>query len=509
MPHADSVYFTPDELPTLLLVGAAVLVVCVAAVRLTARSGLPALLLYLGVGLLIGEAGLGIEFDSANLAQILGYSALVLILTEGGLTTRWSSIRSSVIPAFALSTVGVLVSVAVVGTVLAVGLGMDWGLALLVGAILSSTDAAAVFSVLRKVPLPRRLTGMLEAESGFNDAPVVILVVTLSTRLADPSHAEPWWQLGLLAALELTAGALIGLAVGYLGGRLIRGTAIGSSGLFAIGVIGVSVLAYGTAASVHTSGFIACYVASLVLGNMRLPHRTAVSGFAEAVGWLAQIGLFVMLGLVVSPSGFLEQVPLALLLGLVLLLLARPISVIVSLTPFRIGWRDQAFLSWAGLRGAVPIVLATVPITAQAPNTSWILDLVFVLVVAFTLLQAPTLPFMARALKVTETGHATDLGVESQPLETLGADLLDVQVSEESRLHGVEIFELRLPKGANVTLIVRDSSSFVPTPRTPLRAGDQLLIVTTAEVRDKVERRIRSVSRYGRLAGWARGRSGR
>ncbi|WP_370894545.1 potassium/proton antiporter [Janibacter sp. GXQ6167] len=509
MPVADSVYFTPDELPSLLLISAAVLVVCVAAVRLTARSGLPALLLYLAVGLMIGEAGLGIEFDSANLAQILGYSALVLILTEGGLTTRWSSIRGSVIPAFALSTVGVLVSVAVVGTVLAVGLGMDWGLALLVGAILSSTDAAAVFSVLRRVPLPRRLTGMLEAESGFNDAPVVILVVTLSTRLADPSHSEPWWQLGISAAWELTAGAVIGMIVGYLGGRLIRGTAIGSSGLFAIGVIAVSVLAYGAAATLGTSGFIACYVASLVLGNMRLPHRAAVSGFAEAVGWLAQIGLFVMLGLVVSPSGFLEQVPLAILLGLVLLLLARPLSVIVSLTPFRIGWRDQAFLSWAGLRGAVPIVLATVPITTQASDTDWILDLVFVLVVAFTLLQAPTLPFMARVLGVTESGHATDLGVESVPLEALGADLLDVQVSDESRLHGVEIFELRLPKGSNVTLIVRDGSSFVPSPRTPLRAGDQMLIVTTAEARDKVERRIRSVSRYGRLAGWAKGRTGR
>ena len=255
-------------------------------------------------------------------------------------------------PAAVLSTVGVVVSVGVVAAAGRYVLDLSWPVALLVAAILSSTDAAAVFSVLRHVPLPRRLAGLLEAESGFNDAPVVILVTA--------------WVLLVLAVVELAGGALIGLATGWLGGRVVRRLAGGASGLFAIGVLAVVVLAYAAAASVHASGFIAAYLAALVLGNTGLPHRPAVHGFAEALGTLAQIGLFVLLGLLASPSRLPGQIVPAVVIGLVLLLVGRPLSVLVSLTPFRVGWRDQVFLSWAGLRGAVPVVLATVPLTTAA-----------------------------------------------------------------------------------------------------------------------------------------------
>ncbi|GAA3608923.1 potassium/proton antiporter [Marihabitans asiaticum] len=491
-----------DSLGPVLLVSAAVLVVCIVAVRLTARSGLPTLLAYLAVGLVLGEGGLGINFSSAEIGQVLGYSALILILAEGGLTTRWSSIRNAVAPAVTLSTVGVVVSVFVTAAAAHWLLGWSWQVSLLVGAIVSSTDAAAVFSVLRTVPLPRRISGMLEAESGFNDAPVVMLVVAITTSLANPAEAQPWWMIGILAVVQLSVGTVIGAAVGYVGGGLLRRTAAATSGLFAIGVVSVSVLAFGAATVVGTSGFIACYVAALVMGNMSLPHRSAMLGFAESVGWLAQIGLFVMLGLLASPSGFVDQLTPALVLGLVLLLLARPVSVIVSLTPFRVGWRDQVFLSWAGLRGAVPVVLATVPVTVGVDGVSWIFDLVFVLVVLFTLIQAPSLPWVARHLGVTESGHTQDLTVESEPLESIDADLVEVAVEEGSRLHGVQVFELRLPKGANVALIVRDDGSFVPSPTTPIRVGDQLLVVSSRGLRSEVERRVRAVSRHGRLAGW-------
>jgi len=192
----------------------------------------------------------------------------------------------------------------------------------------------------------------------------------------------------------------------------------------------------------------------------------------------------------------------AILIGLVLLLVARPLSVIVSLTPFRVPWRDQAFLSWAGLRGGVPVVLATVPRTAGTPNVEWLFDLVFVLVVIFTLVQGPTLPWVARRLGVLDAERALDLEVESTPLNEIGADVLEVTVGPTSRLHGVEVFELRLPPGANVTMVVRGGHAFVPTPRTALRHGDQMLIVATAESRLAAERRVRQVSRAGRLAGW-------
>jgi len=484
-----------------------VLLVAVAAVRLSVRSGLPSLLLYLGIGVVIGEAGAGIRFDNAQMTQVLGYSALVLILAEGGLSTSWDDIRRSVAPAALLSTLGVVVSVVVVALAAHLVLDVSWTVALLVGAILASTDAAAVFSVLRRVPLPRRLTGLLEAEAGFNDAPVVILVVALAAQASQSSasrggHAS-WWQLVILATAELAGGAATGLLIGYAGGRFMRRIGSSSSGLFSIGVVALTVLAYAAGARLHASGFLATYLCALVLGNMRLPHRAAVRGFAQALGWLAQIGLFVLLGLLVTPSRLAAQILPAIVIGLALLLVARPLSVIVSLTPFRVPWRDQAFLSWAGLRGGVPIVLATVPLTTGTPDARRLFDLVFVLVVIFTLVQAPALPWVARRLSVTDSDRALDLEVESTPLDELGAEVMQMTVGVTSMLHGIEVFELRLPPGANVTLIVRGGNGFVPSPQTTLRHGDQLLIVATSQTRLAAERRVRQVSKQGRLAGWS------
>ena len=494
--------FTVSDLDLSLLVGTLVLLVSVATVRLSMRSGLPSLLLYLGIGVAIGEAGLGISFDNAELTQVLGYSALVLILAEGGLTTSWDGIRRSVAPAALLSTLGVVVSVAVVGLAAHFVLDVSWTVALLVGAVLASTDAAAVFSVLRRVPLPRRLTGLLEAESGFNDAPVVILVLALAAQASPGGSHSPWWQLVLIAVAELAGGAGIGLLIGYAGGHLMRRIASSSSGLFSIGVVSLTVLAYAAGALLHTSGFLAAYLSALLLGNMRLPHRAAVRGFAQALGWLAQIGLFVLLGLLVSPALLTGQIVNAVVIGLVLLLVAMPLSVVVSLTPFRVPWRDQAFVSWAGLRGGVPVVLATLPLTAGTPDVEWLFPLVFVLVVIFTLVQAPTLPWVARRLGVTDTDRAVDLEVESTPLNEIGADVLQMTVGATSKLHGVEVFELRLPPGANVTMVVRGGKGFVPAPNTALRHGDQLLIVVTAETRLAAESRVRQISQGGRLAGW-------
>jgi potassium/hydrogen antiporter len=482
-----------------------VLLVSVATVRLSLRSGLPSLLLYLGIGVVIGEAGLGISFNSPELTQVLGYSALVLILADGGLTTSWDGIRRSIAPAAVLSTLGVLVSVGVVGLAAHFVLDVSWTVALMVGAVLASTDAAAVFSVLHRVPLPRRLTGLLEAESGFNDAPVVILVLALAAQASPGGSSDgAWWQLALIAVAELAGGAAIGLLIGYAGGHLMRRIASSSSGLFSIGVVSLTVLAYAIGATVHTSGFLAAYLSALVLGNMRLPHRAAVRGFAQALGWLAQIGLFVMLGLLASPARLtMQTVGAAFVIGLVLLLVARPLSVMVSLTPFRMPWRDQAFLSWAGLRGGVPIVLATLPLTAGTPGAAQLFDLVFVLVVIFTAVQAPALPWVARRLGVTDSDRALDLEVESTPLDELGADVMQMTVGPTSKLHGVEVFELRLPPGAAVTLVVRGGKGFVPSPQTALRHGDQLLIIATAQTRLAAERRVRQISKAGRLAGWS------
>jgi cell volume regulation protein A len=481
-----------------LLLAAAVLLVAVAAVRFSSRVGLPSLLVYLALGLALGEAGLGIHFDDVDLTHTLGIAALVLIIAEGGLTARWSGLRPVLGVSVVLATVGVLTSTAVVGLAVHLALGLDVRTSLLYGAVLSSTDAAAVFSTLRRLRVVPRLAAVLEAESGINDAPAVLLVALLAAGvpLTTPGRVI------LLLAYELAAGAVLGAAVGFLGAWMLRRAALPAAGLYPLAAIGLAVLAYAAGAVGQASGFLAVYVAGVVLGNARLPHRRAILGFADGLAWLAQIGLFVLLGLLASPARLAHVVLPALLVGAVLTLLARPLAVLLSATPFRLPWRQQAFLSWAGLRGAVPIVLATIPLTARVPGATRLFDVVFVLVVVYTLVQGTTLAPVARLTRVTATGEAADLAVESAPLEQMRADLLQLEITSGSRLAGVHIDELRLPLGAVVTLILREGRGFVPDRDTRLRTGDNLLIVATVDSRETAERRLRAISRRGRLARW-------
>jgi cell volume regulation protein A len=488
-----------DNLNLVLLAGSAVLLVAVAAVRISSRSGLPSLLLYLGLGMLIGEAGLGFEFSDAQLTQLLGTCALVVILAEGGLTTRWSAVQPAVPAAILISTVGVGVSVAVVATVAHYGLDMSWRLALITGAVISSTDAAAVFSTLRRLRLPPRLFATLEMESGMNDAPVIILVSLLTT---GAFFAESPLQISALIVYELVFGAGIGIAVGFAGSWMLRRSALPAAGLYPLAAVTFTVLAFAAAGMVHASGFLAVYVAGVVLGNARLPHRRATLGFADGLAWIAQIGLFVLLGLLASPARLLDALVPALVVGLALLLFARPLSVLASVSWSRVNVREQAFLSWAGLRGAVPIVLATIPLAAGLDGGRELFDMVFVLVVVFTLLQGTTLPGLARWLRIVEPGGTSEVRVESAPLEDLNADLLQLTIPAGSRLHGVYLDELRLPPGASVTLVVRSGRGFVPDVHTRLATGDDLLLVTTSDCRDEAERRLRAIGRRGRLARW-------
>jgi cell volume regulation protein A len=486
------------ELDQFLLVGAGVLLLAILAVRLSVRAGLPSLLVYLLMGVLLGDSGLGIHFQDAATAHALGFAALMLILAEGGLTTSWPEMRPVLRLGLSLATVGVAASVALMAVAGHYVFGLTWQTAVLLGAVTSPTDAAAVFSVLRRVPLPRRLTASLEAESGLNDAPTVVLVTLVS---AGGGHG-PGAFVGIVVA-ELLIGVAGGLVVGLGGAWLLRRVALPASGLYPLAALTLAVLAYAATATVHGSGFAAVYVAALVLGNAELPHRAATRSFSEGVAWLAQIGLFVMLGLLASPGRLSwTVVGLAVGLGLVLTFVARPLSVLVASLVQPMSSRELAFLSWAGLRGAVPVVLATIPLSEHVPHASRLFDIVFVLVVIYTLLTGPTLPLVARWLRVARRSEPRDLDVEAAPLERIAADLLQVTVSPKSLLHGVEVGELRLPAGASVALIVRDGESRVPEWRTVLRHGDDVLVVTPRRQREATERRLREVSRSGRLAHW-------
>jgi len=268
-------------------------------------------------------------------------------------------------------------------------------------------------------------------------------------------------------------------------------------------VLCLAFIAYGAASAVHASGFAAIYVAALILGNSELPHRIATKSFAEGVAWLAQIGLFVMLGLLLSPGRIdLETVVQALVTGLVLTVVARPLSVLVSSVAQPMAARDLAFISWAGLRGAVPIVLATIPLAEGVEGADALFDIVFVMVVVYTLLTGPTLPMVARWLKVARRSEPRGLDVEAAPLEKVAADLLQVTIAPTSKMHGVEVGELRLPPGASVSLVIRHGDILVPERRTVLRHGDDLVVVTPRKVREQAEERLRQVSQNGRLALW-------
>jgi cell volume regulation protein A len=495
-----TVSFDAHQMDSVLLVGAAVMLLAVLAVRASVRVGLPSLLIYLLMGVALGEAGIGIDFEDANVAHALGFAALVVILAEGGLTTQWQEIRPSMKMGVALATLGVAVSVAVMAVGAHYLFGLDWRLAVLLGAVTSPTDAAAVFSVLRRVPLPPRVTGVLEAESGLNDAPTVLLVTLVSTGAALESGV-----LGFAATVlyELVLGVAGGLAVGFGGAWVMRRVALPSSGLYPIAVLSLTVLAYSGMAAVHASGFAAVYTAALVLGNSELPHRAATRSFSEGVAWMAQIGLFVMLGLLASPERIAwSHVGLAVAAGLILTLVARPLSVLACAFATRLSLREGIFLSWAGLRGAVPIVLTTIALANDVDGSTKLFDIVFVMVVIYTLLTAPTLPWVGRRLRVISVGEPRDLDVEAAPLERVAADLLQVNITRKSRLHGVEVGELRLPVGASVALIVRGEQTLVPDDRAVLRRGDDLLVVTPRRLREETEDRLRAVSRSGRLAQW-------
>ena len=473
-----------------------VLILSVIAVRLSRRFGTPTLLLYLGIGMVLGVDSLGIDLDNTLLTEHLGFVALVFILAEGGLTTRWENVRPALGLGISLATVSVVVSIAVAGAGVFLLMGFDWRTALLWGAVLSSTDAAAVFSVLRGVGVKPRLSAALELESGLNDAPVVIAVVLLA------GTSEITWLDPLLVVYELIAGAIIGAAIGFGGAWVMRREALPAAGLYPLATISLIGGAYAVGVFTHASGFLACYVAAVVLGNARVPHRSATLSFAEGLGWVAQIGLFVMLGLYVDPTSLLPALVPGLLIGLWVLLVARPLSVVAAALPFRLPWQEQVFLSWSGLRGAVPIVLAMIPLMNGMEYSNLLLDVIVVVVVTYTLLQGTSLPWVARTLGVVQSGQALEIQLEAAPLDEMNAHVLQVTIPEKSRMHGVYISQLRLPMPATISLLMRGGEPVHLNPNIRLQSGDQLLIVAPEPVRAATERRLRAVGRGGPLATW-------
>ncbi|MCC2594603.1 potassium/proton antiporter [Tessaracoccus sp. OS52] len=490
---------TPEQLNVVVLGVCAVLLAAVAAVRISSRSGMPSMLLYLAIGLLLGEAGIGIRFDDGQLAYNLATLMLALLLADGGFTTDWKHLRPVALRAGLLASVGVMLSVTITATLAMWILGLDLRTAILLSAIVSSTDAAATFAVLRRLPIKDKVRTQLEGESGFNDPPAIIIV---SVVVSDAWNQGSVLQMVGTGLYQLVGGTLIGILIGRLGQVLLNRVSLPSSGLYPLATVSITLVAFAVGGIAGTSGLLSAYASGLWLGNQPLPHKQTTRGFTESLGWLAQIGLFVMLGLLASPASIPAAIVPALVIGGALTFIARPLAVAVILTPFRTGWREQAFTSWAGLRGAVPIMLATIPLTTGMAGATHMFHVIFVLVLFFTLLQGPTLPLAARLTGVTEELAPTEVQFDSSPLEGINASLLQFVVPHASKLVGLYVADLRLPHGAMITMVIRDKVVLVPDGKMRLRGDDHLLIAVPNGQLRATQDRLRLLSQHGQLARW-------
>lgn len=467
-----------------LLLGASVLFS-----RASQRIGVPIALLFLLLGILAGSEGIGgIVFADYGLAFRLGSLALALILFDGGLNTPLREVRNAWAPAGLLATVGVALTGALMA-VLAHFFGLSWPEALLLGAVVSSTDAASVFAVLRGsgLSLKRRVGVTLELESGLNDPVAVILTTALSHNLLHPGGIEGW-RLGVDVITQLALGATVGWAIGTAGRQLLGRLRLVSGGLYPAFTLSLALLAFGVATLVHASGFLSVYLAGLILGNGPLPYRAALLRVHDALAWLAQIGMFLVLGLLVFPSGLKAVAAPGLGLALLLAVVVRPLVATACLVPFRYRWREILYIGWVGLRGAVPVVLATFPVLLSAPGAERLFHLVFFIVVANAVVPGATVGWVTRRLgleaKEAPAPHAV-LAIESRlPLR---GELLSYYIDEALLVAGVALEDLEFPEGASVTLVVRGDLLVPAKGTTVLQPGDHVYVVAQPEDRGLIQ----------------------
>jgi cell volume regulation protein A len=473
-----------------ILIGGGILVLAVAAAVATRRLRFPLLITFLGLGMLLGSEGLGgIYFDDAELARTIGIIGLIAILFEGGLTTAWRDVRPVLGPALLLSTVGVLITASITAAAAHELFDFSWSKALLLGAVVGSTDAAAVFATLRFTRLRRRLAVLLAAESGANDPTAVALTLGFIALVETRGYGTH--DIVLLLVRQLGLGFVIGIALGLIASRLLRRLPTELAPFAPVASIGTAALAYGVAASLHASGFLAVYVVALWVGNTPMPLLRIIVTFHEGLAFLAQVVLFVVLGLLVFPSRLGPVAWSALALTAVLVFVARPIAVIASVAPFRFRFREQLFLSWAGLRGAVPIVLATFALSAKVAGSDTMFNAVFFVVLVSTLAQGLTLePFARRLGLTTEERPFYNPPLEIGAIRALGGDLIEYEVGREDPIVGAHVRDLGLPRSAIVMLIVREESGIPPRGSTTVEADDRLYVLVRGEARRDVEELI-------------------
>jgi cell volume regulation protein A len=465
-----------------ILVGGVLLVGALGASVIAARLRLPALLLILGVGMAAGSDGAGwLAFDDYELARRIGTIALALILFNGGLTSGFSKIRPVIRPALLLAVLGTVVTAVVTGLAAAALFGLSPLKGLLLGSILAATDTAAVFGLVQGSTLRGRLASTLEGEAGFNDPVAVLLVLGFVEWIQRPDYTVV--DMLALFSREVLIGVVCGLLVGRLAVDALRRVRIPIAGLFPVASFAFAAVAFGAAASLHGSGFLAVYLVGLTLADAKIPARQTISIFHDGLAWVAQVALFLTLGLLVMPSRLGVAIGPALLLWLVVTLLARPLAIAASTTFDRFRLGERVVLAAAGMRGGVTVLLATFPVTSGVPGSRAFFNVVFVAVVLSTLLQGPTFEPLARKLQLTVSGPAlprplADFGT----IRGLGAEVIEYPVLPGDGIVGRRVDELGLPNEATLTVIVRGSEAVPPRASTPIKAGDTLHLLAREEV---------------------------
>jgi cell volume regulation protein A len=431
------------------------------------------------LGILVGDGVLDlVQFNDPELAQLLGMMALVVILFDGGIKINWKTIRPVALPAISLATLGVLLTSLILGAASKLIFDLTWPEALLMGAIVGSTDAAAVFAMLQGRNIKNRIAATLEAESGANDPMAVFLTTSFITLITVEGTGimnligDFFWQMGI--------GLLVGLVIGWLGSKGLFRITLSSSGLYPLLAIFFAFLAFSVSELIGGSGLLAVYVSAIVIGNSPLKQRNSILRFNEGFTWIAQIGLFFMLGLFVIPSDLfsVEIILQGLLLSLILMFIARPIAAFISIIGMKFNLREKLFISWAGLRGAVPVVLALFPMLEGLANSQLYFNIIFFVVLTSVIVQGSTMQFVADKLKLTTEDEV--IPMHTLDLLSVGKNnlkIVEYSIHETHPAVGEKLEDLNLPEKANIILILRQGETMPPTAKMTIQKEDRLFIL--------------------------------
>ncbi|MDG5799274.1 potassium/proton antiporter [Marinilabiliaceae bacterium ANBcel2] len=467
------------SIENILLVISVLLLISILAGKTSYRLGIPTLLLFLLTGMLAGSEGIGgIPFDDPEIAQLIGIVSLNYILFSGGFDTNWKSIRPVVSRGIMLSTVGVLITASTVGWVVWTFTSFGFLEAFLLGAIVSSTDAAAVFSILRSksVSLKGRLRPLLELESGSNDPMAYFLTVAVITVIGAPDKSV--LSIIPLFFIQFSVGAAMGLGMGKLGQIVINRIKLDFDGLYPVLVLALVILTFSATQILNGNGFLAVYICGVFLGNRDLIHKKTLVKFFDGVAWLMQIILFLTLGLLVYPSEMMNYIVPGVLIALFLIFIARPLAVVISLSPFKMPLRERIFISWVGLRGAVPIVFATYPMLVGLDNAPSMFNMVFFITILSVLLQGTSLPIVSKWLKVALPHRLRRrMPVDIELGDSVKSEIIEVEITLESPAVNRKIVDLGIPKTALIVMINRHGNYITPNGNTVIEKGDRLMIL--------------------------------